>query len=308
MQESEVNKLPTYKPPEERTMGELIKSSVIIIDKNSGPTSHQISAWVKSIFGVNKTGHAGTLDPAVTGVLPIALGNSVKVMPLLMGLRKEYVGVMHVHHEVSEETLRSVISEKFLGKIRQTPPVKSAVARREREREIYFFEILEASGKDVLFRVGCEAGTYIRKLCSDVGNALGTGAHMSELRRTVAGNFTEEDAHPLLEVKDAYEFWKGGDEERLRRMLIPIERAVGHVKKIFVKDSAVPSIVNGAPLYVKGIDSSDGNIVEGESVCMFDPRSVLIAFGIAKMNSKSMQERKKGVALRTDRVIVERGM
>lgn len=94
------------KNPRERTVEELVKNSVIIIDKNSGPTSHQITDWVKKIFQVEKAGHSGTLDPAVTGVLPIALENATKAMSVLTGLDKEYVGVMHLHKEVPEEFLK----------------------------------------------------------------------------------------------------------------------------------------------------------------------------------------------------------
>lgn len=199
---------PNYgKNPNERTIEELIRGSVIIVDKHSGPTSHQVTAWVKDIFGVKKCGHSGTLDPAVTGVLPIALENATKAMPALMGLEKEYVGVMHLHKQVEEKLLREAVM-KFVGKIIQVPPVKSAVARRPREREIKFFDILEIDGKEVLFNVECEAGTYIRKLIHDIGEELKTGAHMSELRRIKAGNFTEEQSHSLVFVKDSYEFWK----------------------------------------------------------------------------------------------------
>ncbi|MEK6909495.1 MAG: RNA-guided pseudouridylation complex pseudouridine synthase subunit Cbf5, partial [Candidatus Aenigmatarchaeota archaeon] len=126
--EEETN--PEYgKSPNDRTIEELINSAVIITDKHSGPTSHQVSAWVRDIFDVKSGGHSGTLDPSVTGVLPVALENATKVMPVLTGLDKEYIGVMHLHKEVPEDILRNMIIEKFIGKIRQRPPVKSAVAR-----------------------------------------------------------------------------------------------------------------------------------------------------------------------------------
>src|SRR3990172_2707166 len=137
------------KNPEERTIEESIPLSVVIVDKHSGPTSHQITAWMREIFGVNKAGHTGTLDPAVTGVLPIALGHSVKTMPLLVGLEKEYVGVMHLHKEVDEKVLRDT-SVKFIGRIKQLVPRRAAVARKIREREIFYFDIVEIEGKNVL--------------------------------------------------------------------------------------------------------------------------------------------------------------
>jgi H/ACA ribonucleoprotein complex subunit 4 len=239
-------------------------------------------------------------------VLPVALENATKAMPVLMGLEKEYVGVMYLHKEVPEELLRETVS-KFIGKIIQVPPVKSAVARRPREREVKFFDILEIEGKDVLFKVGCEAGTYVRKLTHDLGEKLGIGAHMTELRRTRAGNFTEDQAHSLVEIKDAYEFWKEGDEKPLRKILIPVEHAILHVKKVFVKDSAIDSICHGSPVFVSGINRIQEGIVKGEIIAIYSLKEELVALGIAKMTSKEMYEKKKGLAIRTDRVFMEIG-
>lgn len=291
------------KRPEERTIEEATKNSVIIIDKNSGPTSHQITDWTKKIFGLDKSGHSGTLDPAVTGVLPVALDNATKAMPVLMGLDKEYVGVMHLHKDVSEEALREAV-KKFVGRIVQVPPVRSAVARKAREREVKFLDILEIDGKDVLFKVGCEAGTYIRKLCDEIGRTLKVGAQMKELRRTKVGNFTEEQSHSLLEVKDAYEFWKSGDEKPLRKILIPVEYAITHTKRIFVKDSVVDAVCNGSPVFVTGITRIQEGIEAGEIIAVYTQKEELVALGIAKMDSEKMYKGKRGVAARTDRVFM----
>jgi H/ACA ribonucleoprotein complex subunit 4 len=242
----------------------------------------------------------------VTGVLPIALENATKAMPVLMGLDKEYVGVMHMHKEVPEEVIRKTILN-FVGKIKQLPPVKSAVARREREREIYFFDVLEIEGRDILFKVGCEAGTYIRKLIHDLGKALSVGAHMAELRRTKVGNFTEEQSHSLMEVKDAYEFWKEGNKKPLKELLINVEEAIEHVKKVFVKDSAVDSICNGSPVYPNALTRVQKEIIAGETVAVFSLKNELVAIGIAKMDAEKMLKAKKGTTVRTDRVFMERG-
>jgi H/ACA ribonucleoprotein complex subunit 4 len=224
-----------------------------------------------------------------------------------MGLDKEYVGVMHLHKEISEEMLREHVL-KFIGKIIQTPPAKSAVARRPREREIKYFDILEIDGKNVLFKVGCEAGTYIRKLCDQIGNSLGFGAHMAELRRMKAGNFIEEQSHSLMEVRDNYEFWKEGNEKHLKNILIPIEHALPNVKKIFVKDSAVNNICNGSPVYPNGITRIEKEIIRGETVAIYSLKNEIIAIGIAKLTSEEMFKAKKGSAIRTDRVFMERGI
>ena len=167
--------------------------AILNIDKPSGPTSFDISDFVRKKLGLRKTSHFGTLDPKVTGVLPIALNRACKLTGFFLGEDKEYVGIMRIHEEVSLEKLNKAIKEKFLGVIKQTPPVKSRVKRVEREREIKKFEILEKEGNDILFKTTVQGGTYIRKLIDDLGKELGIGAHMLELRRTRAGIFKETD-------------------------------------------------------------------------------------------------------------------
>lgn len=295
------------KRPAERTIEELLKAAVVIIDKHAGPTSHQVTAWAGQVFGATRSGHAGTLDPGVTGVLPVALNDATKAMPVLMGVDKEYVGVMRLHADVPLEALRAKAAE-FVGTIKQLPPVKSAVARKVRERDIRFFDILEADGRDVLFRVGCEAGTYIRKLCHDLGEALGCGAHMTELRRVRAGIFMEQHAASLLDVKDAYERWKeSGDEKPLRKLLIPVEHAILGTKAVFVKDSAVDQVCHGAPVYAAGITRIQPGIEAGETIAVYTQKGELVALGIARMGSEEMLKARKGTAVRTDRVFMERG-
>ena len=295
------------KRPEERSIEEIIQCSLIIVDKHEGPTSHQVSLWTKEIFNAKKVGHIGTLDPKVTGVLPVLLNDAVKTAPLFQKLEKEYVGIMHLHKDFDVWKLKEIISKKFIGKIVQIPPKKAAVARRPREREIKSFDILEVEGRDVLFQTRVEAGTYIRKLVWDIGVEVGIGAHMAELRRIRVGNFTEDSSHSLVEIRDAFEFWKEGDERYLRKILIPIEFAIDHVKKVFVKDSAIEAICNGAPLYPIGIVRIQESIVEGEQIAIMSLKNELVAIGIAKMNSKKMYEAKKGVAVRIDRVIMKKG-
>src|SRR3989344_1297000 len=188
--------------PEERTTGEIINYGIVNIDKPKGPTSHQVADYVKKILGREKAGHTGTLDPAVSGVLPVALGRATRISQLLLTAGKEYAGEMHIHKGISSGALKNAVNE-FTGKINQLPPVRSAVKRQLRERNIYYFEINEMDDKDALFVVGCQAGTYIRKLVSDLGKKLGTGAHMAELRRTKAGPFNESSLVTLQELADA---------------------------------------------------------------------------------------------------------
>src|SRR3989338_2052607 len=162
--------------PSERKTEEIIDFGIVNIDKPKGPTSHQVSDFVQKILHIGKSGHSGTLDPAVTGVLPIALGRGTRVVQTLLTAGKEYVAIMHMHKGFDERALRDLIQKKFIGKIEQLPPIKSSVKRQLRTRKIYYFEILEIDEQDVLFKVGSEAGTYIRKLIHDIGHKFGTGA------------------------------------------------------------------------------------------------------------------------------------
>lgn len=175
------------------------------IDKPRGPTSHEVAAWVKAILGVHTAGHAGSLDPKVTGLLPTLLGKATLAVPALRLSGKEYICHLKLHRAMPPQKLVRQVCEEFTGPIYQMPPIKSAVKRVIRVRTIYYLEVLEIEGTSVLFRVGCEAGTYIRKLCHDIGLALGCGGHMQGgLRRTKAGPFTEKTLITLHELKDAY--------------------------------------------------------------------------------------------------------
>lgn len=243
----------------------------------------------------------------MSGVLAIALENATKLMPILLSSKKEYVALMNIHKELPEEKIRKVC-EEFVGKILQTPPKKSAVARKERQREIYYLSILEISERDVLMLVGCEAGTYIRKLCSDIGKKLGTGAHMQELRRTRAGAFVEKQAVSLQDLKDAYEFYKEGNEEPLRSMIYPMETAADSIRNVVVKDSAIHNIASGAPVYANGISRLEEDIEKGDLVGIFSLKGELVGIGFAEMDSKKMLESKKGVAIKTDRVLIDRNL
>ena len=293
--------------PGSRSVEELLRKGVVVIDKPSGPTSHQVTAWVRDMLGLPKAGHSGTLDPRVTGVLVITLGEATKMMPALIGLDKEYVGVMHLHKDVSPEKLEEA-RRRFEGEIIQKPPVKSSVKRVRRKRVIYSLEFLEREEKDVLFRVRCEAGTYIRKLCDDIGRYLGVGAHMHELRRIAAGPFTEEQAVILQDLKDAYEFWKEGDESFIREVVKPVEILSEHLGKIVVKDTAVNAICNGAPLAVGGISRVQKGIKKGDLVAILTLKGELVALARAAMDSEEMYRSRKGMAARTDRVMMERKM
>lgn len=294
--------------PIERKTEEIIDYGIVNIDKPKGPTSHQVSDYVQKILRINKSGHSGTLDPGVTGVLPVALGRATKIVQALLTAGKEYVAVMHLHREVEEEKLKETIKKHFVGKIRQLPPIKSSVRRQLRTREVYYFDILEIDGKDVLLKVGTEAGTYIRKLIHDIGKKLETGAHMAELRRTKAGPFDESTLATMHELNDAYYFWKAENNGKfLRKVIQPVENGVNHLPKVWVFDTTVESICHGVDLKVPGIGKLNDNINKEESVAIMTLKDELVALGIAKMNSKEMLG-ERGIAVQTEKVFMQPGV
>jgi H/ACA ribonucleoprotein complex subunit 4 len=204
-------------PPDKRPLQQHIKYGVVVMDKPPGPTSHEVVAWVKKLLELDRAGHGGTLDPRVTGVLPIGLQESTKVVQALLASGKEYVCVMRTHEEEDEARVVETL-KLFVGEIYQRPPVRASVKRRLRTRTIYGIDYHGGDGRNWLFTVACESGTYIRKLCFDVGEVLGGGAHMHELRRTRSGPFTEGDLVTMYDLVDAIDLRREeGEEEPLRR-------------------------------------------------------------------------------------------
>lgn len=176
---------------------------IILVDKPRGITSGECVRSVKDILKAGKAGHSGSLDGNASGILLIALGKALNSMELLMGLDKEYEGVIHFHQGIDLNKLKET-ARMFIGRIEQTPPRRSAVARRPRVREIYSLDILEVSGRDVWFRTRTQAGVYIRRLAADIGEALSVKAHLKALKRTGLGPFSLKDCAKLegLEKKD----------------------------------------------------------------------------------------------------------
>ncbi len=292
--------------PEKRSVEQLLDYGVINLNKPQGPTSHQTVAWIRDVLGLKKVAHTGTIDPMVSGVLVVMLNESVKATELIGHEEKEYVALMHVHQQLPKDTVEKSI-KKFIGKIKQIPPLKSAVARRERVREIINIEILEINGKDVLFRVRCEAGTYIRRLIDDIGKDLKCGAHMAELRRTRAGIFSEKDSFTMHDLKDAWEIYKeAGDDKRLRQIIKPLEEVLDaiKIKRLVVKDSAVNKICNGAVVGVNGIAKLDENIKKDEKIIVLTLKGEIIAAATALIGSAEIAKSDRGLAAKTDRVLM----
>jgi H/ACA ribonucleoprotein complex subunit 4 len=293
--------------PAKRPVDSLLKLGVVVLDKPAGPTSHQVAAWARDLLGIPRAGHGGTLDPGVTGVLPITLDGATKAVGALLYASKEYVCYMKLHRDVREEKLRSVLSD-FENEIFQVPPVRSAVKRQQRSRRIYSLKVLEVSGRDVLIKTSCQAGTYIRTLCTDVGEVLGIGAHMQELRRVRTARFSEKDAVTLHDLKDAHVFWKeDGDERPIRLAIRPMESILSHLPTVVIRDGAVDAVCHGARLAVPGLVGVDSGIVRGERVAVLSAKGEGVALGKSEMTSEEMMELNQGVAVTPERILMPAG-
>lgn len=295
--------------PYERKLKDLMDFGIIVLDKPQGPSSHEVSDTVKKVLDVEKAGHSGTLDPNVTGILVIGLNKATKILQSLLISGKEYVCLMKIHSDIDEETVKKTLMS-FVGKTKQLPPVKSAVKREVRERDIYNIDFIEQDKRDVLFKVSCQAGTYIRRICDDFGKKLNTGSHMQELRRTRVANFTEQSnmatLHDLSEAKFLYDTKK--DESLLRKYVHPIEEAVESLKKIWIMDSAVSSVTYGASVKVPGISKVSSNIKKEDTVAIMTLRDELIALGTAKMPSEEIVKSDHGIAAVLKRVVMLKGI
>ncbi len=262
---------------------EILKDCFIAIDKPKGPTSHQIDYWVRQITGVEKVGHVGTLDPNASGLLVMALGRAVKLIDIAHEYPKEYVTVMRLYGDAGDDTLSSIFSE-FTGEIYQLPPMKSAVARTLRIRRIYDLKLMERKDRLVLFNVKCESGTYIRTLCTDMGYALGFGAQMAELRRTVTGPFDETMIYTLQDLSDAVQLASKGDTSRLEHMVIPMIQLFRNNPKIVVKKTAIANISHGSDLFPGGIRAVIGKPMKGDRVAVVTEDNQLIGTGHMLVN------------------------
>ncbi len=294
-------------PPDRRPLQQHIKYGVIVLDKQPGPTSHEVVAWVKRLLEIDRAGHGGTLDPKVTGVLPIGLQESTKVVQALLAAGKEYVCVMRTHREEGEARVVEALG-LFEGEIFQRPPVRASVRRRLRTRTIYRIDYLEGDGRNWLFRVACQSGTYIRKLCYDVGEVLGGGAHMQELRRTRSGPFTEGDLVTMYDLSEALDLLREeGDEGPLRRIVRPVEDALALLPKIWIRDSAVEAVCNGASLTMPGILRLESGIGRGDMVAVMTLKGEGVALMGAEASTDEITESERGVAAKPVRVLMPRG-
>ena len=290
---------------DKRTIEQLLNYGIIILDKPPGPTSHETVAWTKRILKLPKIGHSGTLDPQVSGVLPLGLGEATKALGVLLYGPKEYHALGRIHSLPSKEKLDETI-DLFRGEIFQKPPQRSAVVRQTRTRTIYEFEVLEQKERLLLTRILCEAGTYIRKLYYDLGELLGPGATMIELRRTRVDQFRETDGLVTLhELANAFAIWEEEkDDSKLMKMIKPVECAFSELKSVVIRDSAVDAMCHGAQLAIPGVLQISPNLKKGDIVAIYTQKGEAVALAESTMSEEEIRDATKGYAFETKRIIM----
>ncbi|MFB6183654.1 MAG: RNA-guided pseudouridylation complex pseudouridine synthase subunit Cbf5 [Haloarculaceae archaeon] len=278
-------------PPEDRSVAELLAFGVVNLDKPPGPSAHQVAGWVRDLVGnaydasvdgddrtVDRAAHAGTLDPKVTGCLPTLLGDATRLAQIFDDSVKEYVAVLELH-DAAPSDFEAIVAE-FEGPIYQKPPRKSAVVRRLRTRTIHALDVLEIEDRRALLRIRCESGTYVRKLCHDLGLALGTGAHMGDLRRTATGSFDDATLATMHDLVDALALWTDdGDDAWLREVVHPAERVLAPLPTVTIARSAAEQVAHGAPVYAPGTIEIAGDPERGALVACVTSDDAAVCLG-----------------------------
>jgi len=310
-------------PPDERSPPALLEFGVVNLDKPPGPSAHQTADWTRQLAQealaerkgdgatsipegrIDRVAHAGTLDPKVTGSLPLLLGDATRVAQVFDDSTKEYVAVLELHSPAPSDFEAIVCS--FEGEIYQKPPRKSAVRRQLRVREILDLTVLEHEQRRALLCVRCDAGTYIRKLCHDLGLALGTGAHMGDLRRTATGTFDDTTLVSMESLADALAFWsEDGDPVPLREVVDPAERALVTLPRVTIAPSAAREVAEGAPVYAPGVlgvadaDTGDATPTQGELLACYTPDGAAVCLG----RLVGDPDAEKGTVVELERVLV----
>lgn len=293
-------------------------NGILIIDKPEGFTSHDVVSKLRKILRIKSVGHTGTLDPFATGVLVALIGKATRLAQFLDKAEKEYLAtirfsfetdtgdrtgspkseVQSPKSEISTSEIENVLA-KFRGESLQTPPMYSAkkvagkklyeLARQGKEIERQPVKItisklavtdLRTVTDELQITVDVSAGTYIRVLAEDIGRTLGIGAHLSELRRTRAGNFSLSQAVTLDKLE------KLAQENLVEQVLITPNEAIKHLPLVVLDAKAVSKTMNGMKFLAPNADFENGEFVR-----MNDERGNLIAIGVFDESEKTVQPR-----------------
>jgi tRNA pseudouridine55 synthase len=309
-----------------------VVDGVLIIKKETGWTSHDVVAKVRQLLGGVKVGHAGTLDPAATGVLPVLIGRGTRIAEYLVEWDKEYRAVLrlgettdtqdatgtalarHPTDLVTPETIHEVVG-RFLGPIEQVPPMYSAVkvggvplyksaragkaiARDARTIVIHTLEVEAIQERDVTLRIVCSKGTYVRTLCADIGEAMGVGGHMLALERRRVGPLTIDQALTVDEVVTRHALGRLGDD------LLSLDRALAQLEIVVVDEQTADRVRHGVPVPAAKIlrweGAADGERGSHKPVRIHNIDGRLVAIGNCPDNLRD--------ALKVEKVLVDQNV
>ncbi|MFQ5944793.1 MAG: tRNA pseudouridine(55) synthase TruB [Anaerolineae bacterium] len=285
--------------------GDLAEGGILVLDKPSGPTSHDMVDRVRHASGLRRVGHAGTLDPLATGVLVILYGRGTRVSPYLAASDKTYRARVRLGigtdtddadgrvvaerpvPDLKPEAIETALG-RFRGTISQVPPVYSAIQRggvRDYERArrgqavhpsarpvtVHRLELLDWAQPDLVLEVACSAGTYVRALARDLGEALECGGHVASLRRLASGRFRVEDTRTWEEMKSALQSHRWAD------IAHPLDEAFLHLKPLVLDDRSARRLAQGQGVDAKPNASGDVRVYNGNgrflALAMFDAHS-----------------------------------
>jgi tRNA pseudouridine55 synthase len=288
-----------------------VVDGVLVIKKEAGWTSHDVVAKVRHLFGGVKVGHAGTLDPAATGVLPVLIGRGTRIAEYLVEWDKEYRAVLRLGEatdtqdatgavlaryttdSVTPEAIHEVVGQ-FHGPIEQVPPMYSAVkiggvplyksaragktiARSARTIVIHALEVEAIQARDVILRIVCSKGTYVRTLCADIGEALGVGGHMLSLERRRVGPLTINQALTIDEIVSRHALSRLGDD------VMSLDRALDQLGIAVVDEQTAERVRHGAPVPVVKVlrweGSTEAEVGSQVPIRIHDTEGRLVAIG-----------------------------
>jgi len=296
------------KIPDMRTVEERLEAGFILLDKAAGPSSHQVASWARDMFGLERLGHGGTLDPFATGVLPLMAGKSMKLTKKILTHNKTYICVFRFASEPDSKMLQEVMSS-MTGRVFNVPPEISAVKIQVRSRRIFKFEKLDIKNNQMVARVECEAGTYIRTMARDMGLLLNMKVELKELRRETSGIFKLEDCVTLQQLADAYWLWKElSQPEALLRIIHPVEKLLLDYPSVTVKDSAAAALSHGAPLLRPGIVSIDPAIGDGRDIVVNTMKGETVGIVNMLVTSDSVKGMDSGEIARPSMVLLNQDL
>ena len=294
--------------PDDRDVEERLASGFILLDKPAGPTSHQLASWARDLFGLERLGHGGTLDPFATGVLPLMAGKTMKLTKKILTHKKTYICVFRFATVPDEAQLKKIMKQ-LTGRVYNVPPEVSAVKVQVRTRKIFTFENIEMKGNDMIARVYCEAGTYIRTMARDLGLLLDMKVQLKELRRENTGVFKLEDCITMQDLADAVWLWKECNQpEALLRVIHPIEKLLLDLPSATVKDSAAAALAHGAPLLRPGLVNISAGVKAGKEVVIQTLKGEAVGIVTLTLSTDELAGINEGEVARPSMVLLDEGL